>query len=474
MGSQAMARILEHPKELELTVLARKSRKSHRILDPLERQGKLRVIWGDLSNYADVAAGVLDADYVLHVGGMVSPHADHYPELTWKVNTGAAKNIVRAVRNRPDRGAGVAVVYIGSVAQLGNRNQPLHWGRAGDPVWAAKYDVYALSKIEAERIIADSGIPRWVSLRQTGILAHNLIQKASDPITFHVPVDEVLEWATAEDSGRLMCNLCLADLPEPFWKRFYNIGGGEGFRVTNYEFEQLIMEAMHCPDPRKVFDANWFATRNFHGQWYEDSDLLEEWVHFREDDDIRSYLKRFSDSLPWFFSLAAIVPAGVIKFFMKQVAKNKKLGTLSWVKGTDPGRLEAYFGGLEEWKKIPSWDERDLSRPTTAPVRLDHGYDESLPEDRITLGMLEQAAQFRGGHCLSAINKRGLLGKSPDPDSVADIDKPMEWTCHEGHKFTATPRLILLGGHWCPQCFGPDADYDAIAASNPFFSQVWG
>lgn len=461
MGSAAMRHILAHPDELALTVLARPSKKNHHLLDSLEAEGKIKVIWGDLDRYEDVARGVADADFVLHVGGMVSPAADHHPEQTWRINTGSARNIVNAVKARPDAGEGVKVAYIGSVAQLGSRAVPHHWGRSGDPVWPAKFDVYALSKIEAERIIVNSGIPWWVSLRQTGILARDIVKKGSDPITFHVPVDSVLEWITDEESGILLANLCLRDLPESFWKHFYNIGGGKGFRLTNYDFEKLILKAMHCPAPEKVFDANWFATRNFHGMWYEDSDLLNDLLDFRRYKDAEEYFAEFAKGLPWFFSLASIVPAALIKSVMKRVASDPKLGTLSWVKGGDRQRLTAYFGSHEEWEKIPDWQHRDLSAPVSAPIRLDHGFDESLPEEEIDIEQLRSAAAFRGGKCLAENFVKG------------DIDTPVEWECHAGHRFTATPRLVLLGGHWCPQCFGSEADYDLEAAKNPFFAQVY-
>ena len=41
--------------------------------------------------------------------------------------------------------------------------------------------------------------------------------------------------------------------------------------------------------------------------------------------------------------------------------------------------------------------------------------------------------------------------------------------------FEASPALILLGGHWCPECYIPQKkwDYDQIAKTNPFFAQVW-
>lgn len=461
MGLQTMKCILDYPAELRLTVLARKSKKNIKLLSSAEKEKKIDIIWGDLENAEDVRRGVADADIVLHVGGMVSPAADHLPELTYRINTVAARNIVDGVKSRHDGGKGVKVVYIGSVAQTGYRHSPTHWGRTGDPVWASKFDMYALSKIEAERIIAESGLPYWVSLRQTGILARNLLNKGTDPITFHVPIDGVLEWITDEESGQLLCNLCLADIPDNFWKHFYNIGGGKGFRVTNYEFEKLILDATYCPKPEKIFDANWFATRNFHGQWYEDSDRLEELFHFRSYDNIKEYFNKFKNSLPGFFKLASIVPVPVIKFAMKQIAKNRKMGTLSWIAGNDPERFKAYFGSLEEWRNIPAWEDRDMSAPSSVPVRLSHGYDEDIPEEKISLKELREAAAFRGGKCLA------------EDFTPGNLDTPLEWECHAGHRFTATPRLVLLGGHWCKECFSADADYDSLALHNPFFAQVY-
>ena len=37
----------------------------------------------------------------------------------------------------------------------------------------------------------------------------------------------------------------------------------------------------------------------------------------------------------------------------------------------------------------------------------------------------------------------------------------------------ASPKLILWGGHWCPECLPPAWDYDDLAAHSPFFAQVW-
>jgi len=249
MGWAGLQELLKRPDNYDITILARPSAKNRRKLKPLA--GKIKVIWGDLVNYEDVKKGVTGADYVLHVGGMVSPKADYYPKETLYVNVKAAENIVNAILAQPNH-EDIKVVYIGSVAETSDRNEPVHWGRCGDPVFASAYDYYAVSKIAAERIFADSGLRHWVSLRQSGIL-YPAILKNFDPIMFHVPIRGVLEWATVEDSGRLLERVCRDNVPESFWNRFYNISSGPQYRMSNYDFETRVLKAVHCPRPEKNF-----------------------------------------------------------------------------------------------------------------------------------------------------------------------------------------------------------------------------
>ena len=200
MGSATLAELMAKSDKFEVTVLVR---------------DKIRIVWGDLVNYDDVLKGVSGVDYVLHIGGMVSPRADYKPKSVMEVNITAAENVVKAVKAQPNSDK-IKVAYIGSVAQTGDRREPLHWGRTGDPIFPSIFDYYAISKCRAERIFAESGLKYWVSLRQSGIL-YPAILKNMDPIMFHVPIRGVLEWATVEDSGRLLANVCGEDIPEEFW-----------------------------------------------------------------------------------------------------------------------------------------------------------------------------------------------------------------------------------------------------------------
>ena len=458
MGWAGLQELLKKQDQYNVVVLARKSEKNVQKLSPL--MDRIKVVWGDLTRYEDVLAGVTGADYVLHVGGMVSPSADYYPKKTMHVNVTAADNVVKAILAQPNADD-IKAVYIGSVAQTSDRNAPIHWGRIGDPVCTSVYDHYGISKIKAERLFADSGIKHWVSLRQSGILYPGIL-KNFDPIMFHVPIRGVLEWATVEDSGRLLANVCGDDVPEEFWNHFYNISSGPDYRMTNYEFECKILKTCYCPKPEKIFESKWFVLRNFHGQYYLDADKLENYLHFREYVPVDEYFAKMQKSLPGFFKLAKIAPAFAIKWAMRPVAYKKQWGTQWWIKHHDMNRIHAYYGTEEAWRNIPDWKDMDLevsANPADA-VHIDHGYDESKPLSELTVQELQKAAAFRGGELLST-------SYSGDPA------EKLQWRCHKGHTFEASPKLVLEGGQWCDECIPPAWDYDDLSAHSPFFAQVW-
>ncbi len=443
MGSCGLNELLKERNNdgTDITVLARPSKVNRKKLAPYIDNG-VTVIWGDLLNYDDVAKGVNSSDIVLHVGGMVSPAADWFPEKTYRVNTGAMDNIIRAAKKSEEAGKDVKIVYIGSVSQYGNRAYPHQWGRTGDPINTATFDKYALSKCVAERMLAESGLKYWVSLRQTGIMYPGILMKASDPITFHVPMATGLEWATDEASGRLLAALCREDIPEGFWNNFYNIGGGEKYRYNNYDFVSLTLGTLGCPKPEKVFELNWFATQNFHGMYYTDSDVLEDMFHFRGPLSFEEYLNKLKRRLPFYFKLAPLAPGFLMKIVMKKVAEKKDLGPLYWIQNRIMPRIDAAFGSMEEYEEIPDWKGMKLPDLKVIGESLYHGYDEKKDFNLLTYGELKKAAAFRGGKC---------LGDMDDSDIISP-DVHLEWECHEGHKFRLTPRTVLKGGHWCPEC----------------------
>ena len=153
MGQAVVEELSHHLDKINLRLLVHE-RKMPSVISTIINQNKetIQTIQGDLKDYNTILKCITGADYVLHVGGMVSPYADAFPYETLDVNIGGMKNIIKAVlaqKNKDD----IKVVYIGSVAETGNRNYPLHYGRTGDPINISIYDHYALSKAIAESIL---------------------------------------------------------------------------------------------------------------------------------------------------------------------------------------------------------------------------------------------------------------------------------------------------------------------------------
>ncbi|MBR4974043.1 MAG: NAD(P)H-binding protein, partial [Bacteroidales bacterium] len=82
MGFSAFKELLDRRDRFDIVLLARPSKKNkEKLKDYIDTEG-VEVVWGDLTNYSDILKGVTGADFVLHVGGMVSPYADTHPKET--------------------------------------------------------------------------------------------------------------------------------------------------------------------------------------------------------------------------------------------------------------------------------------------------------------------------------------------------------------------------------------------------------
>ena len=470
MGWAAFNEIYKTRPDLTISVLLRDSEKNRELFKGFLGDKRVEIVWGDFNNYESVLEGVTGASYVLHIGGLVSPAADYWPKRTLKTNVLAAENIVKAVKEQknPDD---IVVCYIGTVAETGNRPEPIHWARTGDPIKVSIYDHYAISKVNAEKVFAESGLKKWVSLRQSGILYPEIL-KNMDPIMFHVPLNGVLEWATVDDSAVLMERLCHDDIPDDFFRKFYNIGSGDEYRISNYQFEDLLLNAigMGHDATKRVFKPNWFIDRNFHGQWYLDGDDLENALHFRKNIPVEQYFKDMAKKVEWWYQLSCFVRVPGISQIAREalglIAFDKRFGTRTWIKNNNTERMSAFWGdqesyGMDHWKKIPSkWEDTDIHIPSkTDYVVLDHGYDESKPFDELTIEDLQKAAEFRGGKLIST--------------EIVDPYTPLTWEDADGNQFELSYNTVLRGGHWSPFEHPMPWRYDEIAKKNPFFAQVW-
>ena len=292
MGQETVKQLLARSPRFKVRVLVRPSDKNRALLKKMAHP-MLEVVWGDMADFACVKRCVAGSDYVLHIGAMVSPAADKYPEKTLYTNIGSTLAIIKAIQEQPNADD-IHLVYVGTVAETGDRQYPVQMGRCGDPINPSIHDYYAISKVFSEFAVFESGLKHWVSIRQTGQYPTN-DGAGEEPIIFHQPPNNVLEWSTSIESGICMANICENWVPESFWRKAYNLSSGKGWRFTCWEFTNLMMEGMgmtfaDTQDPRRM------AKYNFHGHYFSDADVLNDILHFRCIDP-KTYQQGIVDSM---------------------------------------------------------------------------------------------------------------------------------------------------------------------------------
>lgn len=432
---------------------------------------------GDIACKEDCERLLDGADYLIHCAAIIPPKSDHNPQGTYLSNFVGTKNLVDTVI---ETGNKIPFIHTATVALYGNRSYPHVWGRVGDPIISSDYDVYSTYKMKAERYLLDSGLKKFVSLRQTAVLhKYMFANNLKDGLMFHTSWNTPLEWVTDVDSGILCKNLLERDIEgklDGFWNNIYNIGGGDKCRVTGYEALDEGFEIMGL-NTKKMFKPNWNIPRNFHGVWFYDSDNLNDILEFRTENNA-IYWQRMSKKF-WYFKIAKIVPSCLIsKLVIQRLFKNTNAPKY-WIKHHIDGRVKAFYGSYEnyekigtDWRKFPLLCEgktengdidyaalKDINY--AKPYLLDHGYDESKPLNKLTFDDLQKAAAFRGGVCLSKDYKAG------------DIFKKVHFKCRDGHEFESAPFTILKGGYWCPHCCEPKPWRYGALADIPFYGQLY-
>ena len=466
----------------ELRLLLLNGRKEKRFFARAKRGAKCRMsaVFGNIAHIEDCNELVRGADYVINLAAVIPPHSDKNPEASYECNWLGAKNIADSVYACEDQ---PKLIHCSTVALYGHRNYLHPWGRVGDPLLVSPFDNYAAHKKKGERYVMERGIKTWAVLRQTGMLYKNLLFcNINDGLMFHTCLNVPLEWVSDTDSGRLIKNIIEKDLKGEcgdFWRKCYNIGGGEGNRNTGFEtFDDCFKEL--GLNTKKELSPAWHSIRNFHGIWFEDSDALQDMFDFRRD-RADNYWKEVFDKRR-IFRLAKILPDGLVsRLVLRRLLKDYN-APRKWIKDNERGLIKAYFGSslnvdclISDWKEYPLLCEgkvaggdvdynalRNVENVKEMGMHLDHGYDESKRDEDLDLEDMKSAARFRGGECLSESMKKG------------DLYTPLKWRCHDGHEFYAAPYTVIKAGHWCEECEPLGVwDFDRQARSSPFYAQVW-
>jgi nucleoside-diphosphate-sugar epimerase len=78
-GRCVLREFAERADRFDVVALVLPTRRDRRVIAEHAGMPNLEVVYGDLTDYAAVESCVRGADYVLHVGALVSPAADDQP-----------------------------------------------------------------------------------------------------------------------------------------------------------------------------------------------------------------------------------------------------------------------------------------------------------------------------------------------------------------------------------------------------------
>lgn len=476
MGHGVLDALELSEKITSLKLLVRDAEKGNRLIKKYKKLSSVTtLIVGELSDENACDSLVADTDYVINLCAVIPPHSDSNPLATIACNQIGVNTIVSAIEKLPVPSQ-PKFIHISTVALYGNRTGKHSWGRIGDPLLPSPFDIYSATKMRGEFRVLESDISNFVVLRQTAMLHPNMLSgNVNDGLMFHTCFDVPLEWLTAHDSGILIKNLIEKDsegqLPKDFWKKCYNMGGGETTRVYGW---QTLDEgfAMIGGSVQDFFQPWYNATRNFHGVWFLDSDELNDLLCFRTQSHT-DYWNEILKINPY-YSLGKIVPKKLIAFFVIKRLLSDKNAPSYWANHGDAARVTAYFGSMEKYNELrkKSWKEFDLPEKSlhktpvscvseNAEWRLDYGFDFSKKDSDIDIEDLRNVAEMHGGKLLAETYS-------------GDIYEKLKWQTQDGEEFSARVYTVLRAGHWHNSLYEKNVwDFDRLCQKDKIFAQIW-
>ncbi|MBN2157453.1 MAG: NAD(P)-dependent oxidoreductase [Candidatus Lokiarchaeota archaeon] len=243
---------------------------------------KIEIVWGDLRNRNDLVSVIRGKDAVIHVAGIIPPIADVHPKLTEQVNVGGTENIVSVIK---EYSPNTKLIFTSSISVYGDRvRNPFI--KKTDPFRPNLGDVYANSKIKAEKIIQESGI-KYAIFRLAAIIPTTF---TLDPLMFRYPLKTSFETCHPRDVGLALTH---AVENEDILNGAYLIGGGEKCRKSYKEFLDDVLEILGLG--RDLLPSEAFATKGAHCGYLDtdESQRKLKYQRFSLGDFYKSVKKRF-------------------------------------------------------------------------------------------------------------------------------------------------------------------------------------
>ncbi len=213
----------------------------------------IKIIRGDVTDPSHISRACRGIDGVFHLASLLPPKSEADEKLTMKVNVEGTRNLIEVLKKRP----GTPLVFASSISTYGltSKEEP----PIGEDHHQNAHNIYAKSKIEAERIIQVSEIPHVV-LRIAPIAIADLVEL---PDIVPYKADQRVEFIYVEDAARALFS---AAINKKALGRIFNIAGGPSWQMTGLEFLEGFYGALGLEVELNFSDEytalDWYDTSN--------------------------------------------------------------------------------------------------------------------------------------------------------------------------------------------------------------------
>jgi len=306
VGLETLKALLDE--KCNITVLELNNRKTRNKLN--KYRNKINIVYGSINDEDLIRKLITNKDVIIHLAAIIPPLADRNPELTRKVNYEGTRNIIDRIKEQKNK---PFLIFSSSISVYGDRVNNSYIN-ANDKLIPSLGDYYAEVKIMTEEMIRNANIP-YTIYRLTGIMGY----PALDALMFHMPLDTKIEFASNRDVGYAFAE-SIHHLSELNGKTF-NLGGGIKFRTTYEKFIKKMFDIYGLD--YKYINKRAFATQNFHCGYYEDTDKLNNILHFQRD-TLDSYYEKVANETGKFVKLMTKLFSRPVIFFLNKTSEPLK------------------------------------------------------------------------------------------------------------------------------------------------------
>ena len=264
-----------------IRVFARNSKKNRKLFRSFANND-VEVVWGSLENPEEVIKAVENQEIIIHAAALQPSNKNYDEKKVHLINVIGTENILNAMKKQKN----ARIIYTSSISVYGDRLKDPYI-KLSDPVVKSDHDLYAKSKLEAEKLIKDSDL-EYLIFRLSYCTSTEMLRFQS--LMFDMPLDTRVEIIDTRDIAKAIAN----SIPfKEIWNRTFNLGGGSKCQIIFRDHFNDIVEIMGFG--RDFLPEVAFAKGGFHCGFYDTEEvqaLLKFQDHTLQDfyDDIREWI----------------------------------------------------------------------------------------------------------------------------------------------------------------------------------------